>query len=73
MLVWQLFFHHLYYAHQAHFDLTILTSLEIKNYSRRKCRTTLQETGSSTKNFAKLQTQSTGSKDNGARNRQNGS
>jgi hypothetical protein len=33
------------YAHQAHFDLTILTSLEIKNYSRRKCRTTLQEIG----------------------------
>jgi hypothetical protein len=48
----------IHYAHQAHFDLTVPTSLEIENYSRRKCRTTLQETGSSTKNFAILQTQS---------------
>jgi hypothetical protein len=38
----------IHYAHQAHFDLTVPTSLEIENYSRRKCRTTLQEIGWST-------------------------
>jgi hypothetical protein len=38
----------IHYAHQAHFDLTIPTSLEIERYSRQKCRTTLQEIGWST-------------------------